>query len=128
MPNLASGTYQLYISTDGYLIHKATQNGTDTFTITQGNIVTIPANTLIPGDVAPIPGKFQRDYGDNVLDILDYNGIINCYLDRVNASTCTNKQAPDLDDDGKVDGVDYNLFLRSFSQVQTGDTIPNVSG
>lgn len=48
--------------------------------------------------------------GDNQIDILDYNILISCMQ---SPPACTSAQyiASDLDDNGTVDGVDYNLWL-----------------
>jgi len=55
---------------------------------------------------------------DNVLNILDYNLLLNCYSDLTAAVDCPsniNKVDADLNDDGSVNQVDYNLFLRELS-------------
>ena len=64
----------------------------------------LPTVTFISGDVN----------GDNVLNILDYNFILGCYSDLTPAKACdaVQKLNTDLDDDGKVNQRDYNLFLR----------------
>lgn len=61
-----------------------------------------------------------RDYGDNVLDIRDYNIFVSCFGSRLNTSTCLNKEAADLNDDGVVDSSDFTLLFASF-QTQYGD-------
>lgn len=47
---------------------------------------------------------------NNQVDISDYNDLISCYQ---NSSSCTAalRLGSDLNLDGKVDGVDYNLWL-----------------
>ncbi len=59
---------------------------------------------------------------DNKLNILDYNQILNCYSNLNPPVSCTDsqKQAADLNDDGLVNQVDYNLFLRELA-TQSGD-------
>ena len=77
-------------------------------TITAGidNVITPVA--LVTGDIND----------DNVLNILDYNLLLNCYSDLTAAVACpslTSKSDADLNDDGAVNQVDYNLFLRELS-------------
>jgi Mg-chelatase subunit ChlD len=77
-------------------------------TITGGQTNTMPDATLITGDIN----------NDNKLDILDYNFILDCYSDLVQAAACadTNKKtASDINDDSFVNQFDYNLFLREIS-------------
>jgi len=61
---------------------------------------------------------------DNRINILDYNLLRTCYGSKMSTDIC--KQTPqyfaepnnplaDLNDDGVVDGIDYNLFIRSLA-------------
>ena len=79
--------------------------------ITGQQVNAMPAATLIAGDVN----------GDNVLNIIDYNLIVNCYSDLLPAISCdeSKKLLTDLNDDGAVNQFDYNLFLREIT-VQSG--------
>lgn len=98
-PELTTGVYEIKIKTDSsFMVTIPSQ------TITAGGQIAIPQTTLATGDIN----------GDNVLDTLDYNTIISCYDVAVLNDTCTSakKQQSDLNDDGLVNGVDYNLFLR----------------
>lgn len=60
---------------------------------------------------------------DNKIDILDYNLITTCYGNKQSSASCTqtpqypDNSAPlaDLNDDGVVEGIDYNLFIRSLA-------------
>lgn len=63
--------------------------------------VKLPRITLTPGDMAPT---------DGVLDIFDFNELINCYGD----DSCVSKGA-DLNSDGIIDAKDLNILLRSFA-------------
>ena len=38
-----------------------------------------------------------------------YNALVSCF----GAKSCSNKQAADLNDDGSVDGIDFNVFLKA---------------
>jgi hypothetical protein len=72
---------------------------------------------------------------DNVLNILDYNALLDCGYGELNPlpindpnSTYNSKECQvhtptedvDLNDDGIINSTDYNLFLRELS-VQNGD-------
>lgn len=103
--NLAAGQYFLRVSMDGFLRRLIPQ----VISFSAGQNTVVPAVSLVAGDIYP----------DNQLDISDYNILINCYGDKQNSSSCSNKQNADLNDDGLVDGGDYNEFLREIS-VQTG--------
>lgn len=100
--SLVSGDYSIQVKTDRYL--QSTASGTAT--ITQGQTNTIPPITLVAGDVN----------SDNKLDILDYNTLLDCYSDMLPSKNCSDTtKVTDLNDDGKVNAVDVNLFLREFS-------------
>jgi hypothetical protein len=72
------------------------------------NITQLPTVTLVPGDLDPNQ--------DNNLDIQDYNMFISCY----GSKSCNNKQQADFNDDGVVDGKDYNILARGFA-IRQGD-------
>jgi hypothetical protein len=82
--------------------------------VTKGQTITPPSLSVINGDIN----------NDNQLDILDYNALLSCFDTKYASPTCSAPNASlspgaDIDDDGIVDGVDYNLFLRELS-VQRG--------
>jgi hypothetical protein len=110
--SVTTGQYSVLIKTDDYLRKRA---GFNTLSITAGTNNTIPGVILPPGDVD----------GNNALDALDYNDIfINCWTG-IASSMCQNKASgnhpgADINDDGKVDHVDYVLFQRAIS-TQAGD-------
>ncbi|HSW88288.1 MAG TPA: hypothetical protein VLG12_03945 [Candidatus Saccharimonadales bacterium] len=127
--SIPSGTYQLLIDMPGNLQKLLTQtNNSNTFPLQAGGTLVVPAARLIPGDIAPIPGTNNQPYGDNILDISDYNVLIGCYSDTQTAAACSSvgKSAADLNDDGKVDAIDYNILLRSFA-TRDGDSLPILS-
>lgn len=86
---------------------------------------------LIPGIQNIIPGQNNNiqqisliagdTNTDNILNILDYNLLVDCYSDIAPALACNadGKLSADLNDDGNVNQTDYNLFLRELS-VQNG--------
>lgn len=67
---------------------------------------TLPPMTFVAGDVD----------NNTQLDMGDYNAIIDCYSDIEAPIACDpdKKLATDLNDDGKVEQIDYNLFLREW--------------
>jgi Mg-chelatase subunit ChlD len=99
-----SGFYVIKIKTNTHLRRQIEQ---------VQNIVAGSDNVITP--VALVTGDINND---NVLNILDYNLLLNCYSDLTAAVDCPsqiNKTAADLNDDGVVNQVDYNLFLRELS-------------
>ncbi|MBI3070342.1 MAG: hypothetical protein HYY87_03505, partial [Candidatus Levybacteria bacterium] len=99
---ITTGTYNIKVKADKYL-RKLIPN----VQITQDTTNRISQITLVLGDIN----------ADNKLSILDYNILVDCFGDKANSQTCgnNNKDFADLDDNGRIDGVDYNLFLRSLS-------------
>jgi hypothetical protein len=83
----------------------------------------IPGIQLISaGQAYPIQGTVSLITGDvnndNILNILDFNLISDCYSDLAPARNCTDptkKQQTDITDDGSVNQFDYNLFIRELS-------------
>lgn len=118
---VSSGDYYVKIQTDRYLrrlIPGIVQ-------VVSNKVTQIPAVNLVAGDTN----------NDNVLNILDYNALLDCGYGDINplpisdpnstfnTSACqVHQPAQDLDvnDDGIVNSTDYNLFLRELS-VQNGD-------
>jgi len=120
---IPSGNYQLFVKIPQFLITRLSQSqSSSAFPIQSGQTVTIPPNTLIAGDIAP--PKPGGSYGDNILDIKDYNILLSCYGAKAQSPSCPDKQAADFDDDGVIDSIDYNLFLRGIAQTTHGDSIP----
>jgi len=101
MGNLANGTYLVKVSVPGYLTKQLP--GIQTITAQQTN--TLPTIAITTGDIN----------SDNQLDILDYSILISCFGNKQTTASCTNAAGSDINDDGIVDGVDYNLFLRELS-------------
>lgn len=114
MGKLNSGNYLVKIKSDEYLAKLIPTF--QTIKAKQNNI--IAPVYLIAGDVN----------NDNLLNILDYTAIVDCFGSKVNSSTCkyppTQKNiGADINDDGVIDGIDYNAFVRELS-VQQGDGNP----
>ena len=121
-PTFPTGNYSIKVKTDKYL-----------WKLVPGivNIKTLASNTvattsLVAGDI--------KD--DNILNILDYNILLDCGYGAINplpladpnslynSPSCVAhsdfRSNVDLDDNGIVNSADYNLFLRELS-VQNGD-------
>src|SRR5579859_2139931 len=110
MGTLASGNYIIKEKVDGFLENKLSS----IVSIGAGVISNLPTISMINGDIAPIAGNVIED---DALDILDYNALISCYGSKQITATCTMpptslSSGADINDDGNVNGSDYNLFLR----------------
>lgn len=98
----------------GYYIMKVRTNTHLTKQIEQIQKITAGTDNIIT-PVALVAGDIDNN---NVLNILDYNLLLNCYSDLTAAVDCpslSSKDNADLNDDGKVNQDDYNLFLRELS-------------
>jgi len=116
-----SGNYYVKVQTDRYL-RKLVPGIAQ---IVANQTTQVPSVQLVNGDTN----------NDNVLNILDYNALLDCGYGEINplqmsdpnstynTSACQIHQPTqdvDLNDDGIIDSTDYNLFLRELS-VQNGD-------
>ncbi len=107
--SIDTGNYLIKIKSPQFL--KKQYNGI--INVTKGSITNLPAIILVSGDVN----------NDNILSILDFKLISDCYSDFLPAKNCSDqnkKNAADISDDGKVDQDDYNLYLRELS-IKSGD-------
>ncbi len=77
--------------------------------LTAGQTKTLPALTLITGDVN----------NDNQINIVDYNLLVGCYSDLLPPVSCNagDNVRTDLNDDGNVNQFDYNLFIRELTNL-----------
>lgn len=118
--SVPTGNYYVTVKTDGYL--RKLIPGIQA--ITSGQTTQLPQVELVAGDVN----------GTNVLNILDYNALLDCGAGDINplplndpnstfnSSVCQAHNPPDLvdlNDDGIINSTDYNLWLRELS-VQNG--------
>jgi hypothetical protein len=110
---LPSGSYTVAVRTDKYLQKLA--NGIQN--ITSGQMRQITPVALTAGDMVI----------DNKIDIKDYNALMNCYSDLRPAKACAAQQKTltDITDDGIVNQLDYNLFIREIGN-RSGDTNPTI--
>lgn len=69
-----------------------------------------PATVRTPGGVTTIPCD---DTEVQSVTVLEYNAIIDCFSDAQKAKACTSEKRTeaDINKDGKVNQLDYNLFL-----------------
>jgi hypothetical protein len=118
---LPEGEYVVKVKADKYL--RKLMPGF--FTIKPGEKTTLPSTNMVAGDVN----------GDNLLNILDYGILYDCGYGAIQPlsmidprslyhnAACEShqeKEHADLNDDGRISGSDYNLFIREIS-VQIGE-------
>lgn len=107
--SISPGSYIVKVKSPQYL--KKQVSGI--IEVVSGETIEISKVSLITGDV----------YDNNMVDLVDYSLLIDCYADLLPARDCDDddkKMAADLSDDGFVNADDYNLFLRELS-VLIGD-------
>ena len=130
--SITTGSYLVTLTTPGYLVRKVA-NVTITANKNDNKINFTDATTgpyLVPGDIV---GNNDQATPDNNLGPLDYSMLMSCLIDdhdintsSASQSTCNTNNTlyhklSDLNDDGKVDKFDYNLFIREISKIQNGD-------
>ncbi len=111
--NLISGDYLMKVKTDGFL----EKQGASIVHVIAKQSNSVPPLYLTNGDIN----------NDNQISILDYNIIAECYGTKLTTDSCPVQYRPnstssgaDIDDDnGQIDGPDYNLLLVEWS-VQSG--------
>lgn len=114
--------YTGYLAIHGYLTKKIPTD----ISFASSSAVVLPPITLVAADIAP--DNPDGTFGDDKLDLLDYNALVNCYGVKADTPTCIDKAATDIDDNGVIDGIDYNILLRSFGGgMTTGQKPPQQS-
>ncbi len=106
--NTPTGTYYIKVKTEKYLRKIVPGLNAILVAITAGQTTTTNKAFMVVGDAN----------NDNILDLLDYNILSSCFEkgDGSTPSSCGNKKDyADFNDDGKVNGEDYNLLIRSFA-------------
>jgi hypothetical protein len=110
-----AGSYQIVFKVDQALQKLITEKETDIGGIPEylspKDVKEIPEQTVVMGDIMPSP------HGNNIVDIADYNAFMNCFGDKASSDDCTAKQGADLDDNGVIDGIDYNLLLLNLQDI-----------
>lgn len=102
---IPTGAYTIKVKTDQYL--RALIPGIQT--LTEGTTNQLPETTVITGDIN----------NDNSVNIQDYTILLGCYSDLFPAKNCPtgNSELSDITDDGQVNALDYNLFLRELTNI-----------
>lgn len=103
LTNTPAGTYYVKVRFDNTLFHQLP--GVYNLALGSNNL---PAVELAPGDLNQ----------DNNLNMQDYSIFVACYGEKECESS--KKQMADFNDDGVVDGIDYNILIRSFA-IRSGD-------
>lgn len=107
---LPDGKYQMVIQEERYLDAQLTnKNGDKAITVSGGVVVEMAPVTMIAGDLAP------GERGDNFINIIDYNAIIGC-MPGAPSNSCFNRDYADLNDDGKVDQIDFDILMKNFGE------------
>ena len=123
--DVKDGNYQILFRTDESLRAIVKERPEDVggklFDVNTYSTIPIPLHSVQMGDTIP-------KEGDNKIDISDYNAFINCYGDKNTSDFCQKSNYGDFDDNGVVDGVDYNILARTFRVlIQQGQSIPQVT-
>src|SRR5258708_2332753 len=125
---IKDANYQMAFRTDQSLHTLIKQNlsdlGGEIFGISggPGQAIVLPSQTVLMGDTIP-------SQGDNTININDYNAFVTCYgpLNTTN-SFCKTGNFGDFNDDGVIDGVDYNILVRSLYVLsQQGLAVPEIT-
>lgn len=74
-----------------------------------------PATVKTPGGVTTVPCDETKIQS---VTVLEYNAIIDCFSDKQQPKACTPEKMAqaDINNDGKVNQLDYNLFLSQIKQ------------
>ncbi|MEK7570817.1 MAG: hypothetical protein AAB553_00950 [Patescibacteria group bacterium] len=79
----------------------------------------LPQQVMIVGDIAPTGGN-------GIMDINDYNMFVNCFGGK-ETELCPQRLVADFDDNGAVEGTDYNLMVLSFKRLlDLGFPVPSI--
>jgi hypothetical protein len=111
--NVKDGQYQIFFKIDQALPKLITKRPGDVagtvYSLNRFSPPQIPLQTVIAGDIDPAP------HGNGIMDYNDYKALVGCF------GLCPEdkKIAADLDDNGVVDGIDYNLMLLSFKTLHS---------
>jgi len=95
---ISPGTYYIKLSMDNTLFTQVS----GVITLKEGNN-TVPRVTLIPGDLNQ----------DNNLNMSDHSIFVGCYGKK--ECPADEKTRSDFNDDGVIDGKDYNILIRAFA-------------
>lgn len=124
---IKDGSYQIAIQTFQslrQLIKSSNPNSLSgqLFDLSDKHFFVLPPQEMITGDIYSSPNN-----GNN-MDINDYTMLINCYNVQISSLKCSNTMSADLDDNGIVDGIDYNIMLANFLTLMSlGLPAPTIS-
>ena len=108
-----NGRYQIAFSTDQSIRKLVKQKddaiGGKIVAISRSLKTVLPVQKVVMGDMTP-------PQGDNVMDIADYNVFVACYA---KDPPCPYASQVDLNDDGVIDGIDYNIMALGFKALVT---------
>ncbi len=80
----------------------------------------ITTSRVILGDIAPLDG-------DNIAGLDDYKVFVTCFGEGNKTSECPSPNIADLNDDGFVDSLDYNLLVINYKQLASmGIPVPTI--
>lgn len=125
--DIDNGNYQIAFQTPQSLLNliKSPDSrvlGGQIFELFERHFSTLPPQSILTGDIYPYP------IHDNKIDINDYNMLVNCFNVQISSEKCENSSIADLDDNGIVDGIDYNILLLNFRSLQSlGLPIPTIA-
>ena len=127
--HVADGDYQIVIKTSksfrtlfkeksnsvGGIVYSLEKKADET------NYPILPFKTMIMGDLFPL------SEGDNVVDLNDYAVLVNCFHQKRGTPPCPDPNNADINDDGMVNGLDYNVMVLSYRELQDqGITVPKL--
>src|SRR3989344_233826 len=98
--NIPTGKYQLLLKVNGSLRQPL---GTKEISADETIIIQAKEIKLVMGDVN----------NDNEIDMLDYAMILNCFEDKAVTSACKNPEDNDLNSDGIINSLDYDILSKS---------------
>jgi len=124
--SVQNGNYQIAFRTDlsftTLIKQTPTDIGGETFSLNVGNQTPLPSQQMLMGDGIPSGNNYS-------FTINDYNAFINCFGDKNTTTTfCKGQNYADFNDDGIVDGIDYNILLRSLDGLLAeGQILPKIT-
>ncbi len=122
---IPDGSYQIVFKMDQALSKLIKKTTTDIGGIvyevrnSASSPIEIDGQGVILGDIYP------DIKGNNIMDINDYNALVSCFGIKAESESCKDNKAADLSDDGRIDGIDYNLMFGSFKLLHSlGKPVP----
>jgi hypothetical protein len=127
--HVADGEYQIVIKTDKsfrtLLREKSNSVGGIVYSLEkraeENNFPLLPFQIMVMGDLFPLSES------DNVVDLNDYAVLVNCYRQKTGTPPCPDPHNADINDDGMVDGLDYNVMVLGYRELQNqGIKVPEL--